>query len=111
MHNFTETLLDKVLDFKMDRSVEMVREIRANLKGLLQSAEVMVSQCHQRSQNIDDSKMRSIKRVAEMKEAKERSLQGVFGQPNEPGSVHKITVEVRLHWLARKGRGGEERGK
>ena len=97
VHNFTETLVDKVLDFKMDRSVEMVREIRANLKGLLQSAEVMVGQCHQRSQNIDDSKMRSIKRVAEMREAKERSLKGVFGQPKEPGSVHKITVEVRFH--------------
>ena len=80
----------------MDRSAEMVREIRANLKGLLQSAEVMVSQCHQRSQNIDDSKMRSIKRIAEMKEAKEKSLQNVFGQSKEPGSVHKISVEVRF---------------
>ena len=89
----------------MDRSAEMVREIRVNLKGLLQSAEVMVGQCHRRSQNIDDSKMRSIKRISEMKEAKERSLQDVFGQPNEPGSVHKITVEVRLDGQAGEGRG------
>ena len=69
-----------------------MRDIRSNLKGLLQSAEVMVEQCHLRSENIDDSKLKSIRRVTELSE--KRPVLPQMQNRKDSQAVQKIYLEV-----------------
>jgi hypothetical protein len=103
VHGFTEATVLKVLDPKLtaERAVENVREIRSNLKGLLQSAEVMVEQCYQRSRNIDDNKMKSIRRVAEFEENKRQNHGNVMTHFQQNLGSRKIVMES--HTLKKPG--------